>query len=502
MTLARLAACLLATWVISRAATAQEALALSIEEALSLAQARSERITAAEAAILRSRGEVLQARSGWFPQIQASASYTRTFASEFDDLDFGPTELPDGEIPEDGPAVDEAEGGLPFGRDNTWQVGVSVTQNLFTGGRIDAQTDLARAGQTDARLAARSTRASTALQTAEAYYDAVLGDALVAIAVASLEQARRTLAQAQVGFDIGAQPEFDVLRARVDVDHQEVERVRAVRQRDLSDLRLRQILDLPPALDLVLTTPLTEDPSREAAVIAGIPELVDPDRRVPVLRADAQVSARDAAVRVARSQYLPTVQLFANGGLISWPRSILPSLDPDDWKDTLSAGVQLQMPLFTGFRIRGEVLAARADLLQSQAQRQETAKLADLDTASALAELAAAEAAAAATAETVSLARRALTIAEVRYAEGISPQIELSDTRLQLQQAEVQRATALRDLQVARIRVALLPALPLDSAPLTAPVPATLTTPRFEAATRPLPTAPRLPGTFVAPGPP
>ena len=58
-------------------------------------------------------------------------------------------------------------------------------------------------------------------------------------------------------------------------------------------------------------------------------------------------------------------------------------------------------------------------------------------------------------------AGRAYQIAEIRYREGISTQTELNDLRIQLAQAQANRAQAARDLQVARMRLALLPALPL-----------------------------------------
>ena len=88
-------------------------------------------------------------------------------------------------------------------------------------------------------------------------------------------------------------------------------------------------------------------------------------------------------------------------------------------------------------------------------------ELAALDTRSALAELIAARAAWEATAGTVEQANRAYEIAEVRYEAGVSTQLELSDSRLLLQQAEANRAQAGRDLQVARARIALLPDLPI-----------------------------------------
>jgi len=81
-----------------------------------------------------------------------------------------------------------------------------------------------------------------------------------------------------------------------------------------------------------------------------------------------------------------------------------------------------------------------------------------------MAELLAARASWEASAGTVQQANRAYEIADVRYRNGVSTQLELTDSRLLLQQAEANRAVAARDLQVARARVALLPDLPLGAA--------------------------------------
>ena len=50
----------------------------------------------------------------------------------------------------------------------------------------------------------------------------------------------------------------------------------------------------------------------------------------------------------------------------------------------------------------------------------------------------------------------------MRYREGISTSLELSESRILLQQALANRAQAARDLQVARVRLALLKDLPLQ----------------------------------------
>jgi hypothetical protein len=120
------------------------------------------------------------------------------------------------------------------------------------------------------------------------------------------------------------------------------------------------------------------------------------------------------------------------------------------------------MPLFTGWRIRGDELVARANVDEARLRLRQTTELAALDAQSSLASLAEAEAAWAASAGTAEQAARAYTIAEVRYREGISTQVELSESRILLQQAQANRALAARDLQVARVRLALLRDLPLN----------------------------------------
>src|SRR6185503_9876733 len=69
---------------------------------------------------------------------------------------------------------------LPFGRANTWRVGLSFSQNLFSGGRIGAQTALAAVGRESAALALTTAQAQFLFDVTQAYYDAALSDRLVA----------------------------------------------------------------------------------------------------------------------------------------------------------------------------------------------------------------------------------------------------------------------------------------------------------------------------------
>jgi outer membrane protein TolC len=84
----------------------------------------------------------------------------------------------------------------------------------------------------------------------------------------------------------------------------------------------------------------------------------------------------------------------------------------------------------------------------------------------------------------VGFARRAHEIGEIRFRAGVSTQLELSVARLQLEIAEANRVQAARDLQVARIRIALLPSLPILT---TSPLPEAQTvTPASDGLTTPV----------------
>ena len=106
-------------------------------------------------------------------------------------------------------------------------------------------------------------------------------------------------------------------------------------------------------------------------------------------------------------------------------------------------------------------MAERQRLEQARLRLQQTRERAQVDARNADLQLAAAVAAWEASAGTEEQAGRAYQIAEVRYREGLSTQTELNDLRIQLAQAQATRAQAARDLQIARMRLALLPALPL-----------------------------------------
>jgi outer membrane protein TolC len=466
---------------------------LSLEQVLDVAESRSEAIAIARAAIRRAEGATVQARSGLFPQLSFTGSYDRALASEFSNLfnsnsfaggDNGGTSGNggnDGDGNTDNPIED-----LPFGRSNTWRASLTFSQNVYTGGRVGAQRRIASIGTEAAGYGLTTTRAQALLDITQAYYDGLLADRLVAIAQATLDQAGATLRQTQAGFTAGTQPEFEVLRARVSRDNQQPVLIRQRANREIALLRLKQLLELPASYDLRLADTLESDTlppppvfaTRVAAVEAQmgqalaqpvpaeaalLPSTLPLPDRVAVAEAQSTLRLREATLSLTEAQKYPSVAINSSYSRVGYPAGVVPLFDRTNW----TLGASVQVPLLTGGRQRGDEAVARADVESARLQVQQTQELAALDTRSAYAELLAARAAYDATAGTVQQATRAYDIASVRVQAGVSTQLELSDSRLQLQQAHANRAVAARDLQVARAHVALLPELPVGGRTVT-----------------------------------
>ena len=460
---------------------------LTRADALRIGSEKSEAVAAAKAGEVRADAEIQRASSQALPQVSFLGSYDRTLASEFSSAleSTGPGCNPLAVNPAAAVADRVAEleraascGGigsgldfsnLPFGQKNVYRGTLAISQALYTGGRISAQKTQARLGRLAAELTTSSAEAQTALEITRAFYDVALSEKLVAIAELAYAQAESAFAQAKLAFDAGRQPEFELLRAQVARDNQRPLVIRRRADREVAMLRLRQLLELPASetivvdVELDLESGVLAPPAPFAAAVAAQRAAAAAEiggTRADVKQAETLVGVREAAMKIARAERLPAVSFTSSLGRVGYPSDGVVPL-AGDFRTNWTAGATVSVPLFTGYRLRAGEQVARAELIGAQARLKQTRELAELDAATALQDLSAAEAVWEASAGTIQQAERAYQIAELRNREGLSTQLELSDSRLSLQVAQANRAQAARDVQVARARVALLPNLPV-----------------------------------------
>ena len=454
--------------------------AISLADALRLAERVSHTVRTSEAGVLRSRGQQVQARSQYLPQVNGSASYQRIIESQFQAISKGSGGSSGGSDT----SVTNNPLAKIFAAPNTVILGLTLSQNLFTAGRLTAATRSADAARTSAEIGLDAARAQVALDVAQAYYDAVASEQFVQIADSTLAQTDRTLSQVELGKSVGSSAEFDVLRARVARDNQRPAVIQARGNRDVAMLRLRQLLGIPLGQPLSLTTPIRDEGAAVAAAgaslelsrpieIPGAARDLIPDtsvgRRSSVRQAVANVEAQDYALRAQNWNRLPSLQFSSNYQRFGYPPdgTFLPNsfaLFYPNW--TASLGVSF--PVFLGGKLEGDRMVAEANLAEARQSFEQVREFAALDARTALNQLEQAQSSYAASVGTDAQAARAYAIAEVRFNEGISTQVELQQSRTQYEQARLNRVLAARDLEVARLRMAFLKDLPVNGAAVPA----------------------------------
>ena len=470
---------------------------LSLDDAIRLATRESEALQIARAGVTRASGQVKQARSSYYPQVNTSLAYARTLKSQFSALASSapadttpkpqsvcaPVIAANATAAERQAALNQAStcaatqgidfSKVGFGAKNAYTLGLSVQQTVYSGGRVGALTAASEAGQRAAEIDLGSQRAQLALDVTQAYFDAVLADRLVTIADTSLAQTEELLRQTTVARRVGNQSEFDLLRATVSRDNQRPVLITRQGDRDVAYLRLKQLLNIPLGAPLQLTTPIDE-PTAITNIIAtsvtsgagagGEASDTTTNRRAPVRESEESVLASEGQLKSARADLLPSLSLNTNYQRLFFPNSFLPTLN--QFSENWTVGGSISYSLFSGGRVTGQIEVAQATLDESRARLQQARELAALDTRVALNQLQAAEAAFAASRGTAQQAQRAYSIDQIRYKEGLSTQTDLTQSRLLLEQAVANQAQSSRDVAVARARVALIRDLPVNSAAL------------------------------------
>lgn len=472
---------------------------VSLEEAIAIADRSSESIAIARAGVTRANGQRYIARSLSLPQLSAQAGYNRTLASQFEGFSFGgpdtstfrslctPSIPPTATPAERQQALDQARtcqaatGGpdfssVGFGALNQWTMGLQFSQPVFTGGRALGNRIAANAGHRAADTELSSQRAQSILEVTQAYYNAVLAQRLAEIAHATLRMGDDVLRQTTRARQVGSSSEFDLLRAQVARDNQVPVLLQRESDRAIALLRLKQMLELPLDDSLELTTSIDEPgapamtsvpaggaTASTASSTAAVPAVdTATDSRATVRQALDNVRAQQGLLRAAQADRWPTLSIVSSYQRLFFPTSVVPELN--DYRENWTIGVSAGVSLFSGGRTKGGILLAQANLREAEARLKQAREFAALDARIALSQLAQAEATWRASQGTAEQARRAYSIDQIRYREGISTQTELSQSQLLVEQAMVNRAVAARDLAVARMRVALLKDLPLGAA--------------------------------------
>ncbi len=237
--------------------------------------------------------------------------------------------------------------------------------------------------------------------------------------------------------------DLDLNIASADVSQARLFALDAANAVETASAALAALLAAPPETeyaaveDSAQALPPPPDSSQplEAAALVQRPDLA-------ALRYNTQASQQFA--KAEARQYLPTISASAIGGVT--PVRV-DGAYPENWY--AAAGVNLSLPIFTGFRISAQAKEARYRAAAAQAKAANLSNIVQRDVRTATLAAQTAFQRIAVAQQFQSQAAQALSLAQTRYQLGLSSIVELSQAQLQSTQADVSAVNARYDYLLA-----------------------------------------------------
>ena len=352
------------------------------------------------------------------------------------------------------PGRELSVGGEPLPKNNNqdWSAEIRVVQSLYEGGRLLSAVRSSRLIRERALLVYEATVADTILNVSIAYDDVLSTAKQVEVRQSSVELLSRFARDTRIRGQVGDVPEFDVLRAEVELANQQAELVRAIgAHRVAKQVFVEQLgYDLPVTvsddLPLCLSTPL-----RAWCYPKTLPEALTGALacRSEVAALEKEIGLRNEAIIVAKAGLKPSVQGIGGYQLTSRVQS----RNAGDPLYGAFVGAQVSVPIFDGFLTKGRVIEAVALRDRACESKAETARLVELEVRTAWSDLRTATAVLEAQTQNLSKAAKAVTLAEARYKEGDTPEVAVLSAQTALTSARATYVQALRDYSVARARM-------------------------------------------------
>ncbi|MDS1141620.1 efflux transporter outer membrane subunit [Pusillimonas sp. SM2304] len=377
------------------------------------AMSANQDLKAAAARVAQARALQRNARSEWFPDLDAG---------------FGPTRQ----------RVSNASRGLPDNAPNSpetlWraQAGVSYEVDLF--GRVASSVDAATADAQQSAALFQSVRLALQADVAQGYFLIRRLDAEQSLYQGTVALRRQSLELVQRRYDEGDISELDVARAQSELSSAQSESLGIARERAVAEHALAILLGKPPAEFAVAPRPL----ARVAVEIpAGLPSSLL-ERRPDIAAAERAMAAANARIGSAQAAFFPSLNITGAfgyesaqlGDLLQWSsRAFL--LGP-------LMGTALTLPIFDGGRRQAGLDRARARYEEEVAVYRQTVLSAFREVEDGLSSLRILGDQTDVQDDAVRASARAAELSQIQYREGSVSYLDVIDAdRMVLQQKRV-----------------------------------------------------------------
>jgi OMF family outer membrane factor len=414
---------------------------LSLEESIQLARQNNKELHKAREEMGKYRQEYNIVRANLLPQISLSGGYN-----------FSRTILPDSAIPEmpslagmlDSTAtvndqiiagyIDNGFGSfIPAAESDEYNLAGSVKLNqaLFMGGKLINGIKIARKLYTLQEKKYYLEEQNLIFETQDLYYQTKLAQEVAKIQQEALDFAELYLQQVSDMHQQGLVSQYDKLRAELEVKKLQPQVLEAEKNANLALESFANHLNIEQT-DLSLTDAIRLPEMAEIDLDAALSEALK--NRMELELSDLGVEVSKVNLRYEKGNFLPNIAITAEYNYFGTDQS---KIESDDWGSSYSVGIGFSMPLFTGFSNSAKIKKARHSLQQTRLDHQALQEMIRLDVRNSYLQWQADLEKVDTQVQNQELAEMGWQIAQARYENQVSNQLEVIDAQLQVKTAKL-----------------------------------------------------------------
>lgn len=365
-----------------------------------------------------------EARSAFYPSISASGYYAYMSDVAVFELDSIP---------------------IPMGQHENYNYQVSLQQVLFTWGKIYNVYKISDLGKDIAQLDMVRKRQEVRYSVTDAFYGILILKEMVNLSRESLVQLERHAKSVETRYRAGLVPQFELLRAQVQVANLKPQMIEAENGLKLAMEGFKMLVGLPLQQGFKLTGELQmvddefDIDSLTTAALGNRIELKNLKKYSRITELSKAIAARaNLPSLVAGATYVRT-KPFGFGG--------------DDWGTNITFNIGFDFPIFTGFRNLAQYKQATLQVKGAQLALENLKKGIVFEVKQAFYNSQAAKQSIAAAQDNVTQAEKTYKIIEIRYRNGLATNLEFMDVQLAAMKARTNYLSALKRYYTSRAEI-------------------------------------------------
>jgi outer membrane protein TolC len=412
---------------------------LNLETAVEIALSGNPGLEAAAARVRQAKAQVDQARSTYWPRLDANASGSRVDLSN----NTYQQNLAAARFLNPAATLDDPQ--------DYYTADLTASWTLFDGFERQFSNAAARYGEQSSAEALNDARRLLISAVAFAYFSAQLAKENIAIAEADEEFNQGQLADAEARQRVGTGALSDVLNFQVRKNQAKTTRITQEYRYEIALYGLAALLGLPESR-LPAHVQLARLAAETAAELASPPvdDLIADamDHRPDIQQVQWRIKQTEAQVKVAQADYYPTIVV---AGSLDGERVDDPGFGQDDFGNRIQVG--LSYNLFAGGFTRAKVRETRQRQVELEKLLEELVLSATSDILSSAALVITAQSQVALQRENVDLVQRTRDLVEKEYNAGQGSLVRLNEAQKDLTTAQSNLALALVGLRQAWVEL-------------------------------------------------